>query len=657
MRKIIKFLSLLLLFVLFSVKNNVEAATDYPVQQMEISSVYGQELRASGNTDNSSIVIANKSGDDLERWKFTFVRDGDVKIVNISNGRLLSPDSWNVTNGARCVSYGDCNKQEQIWQVTGVDRDYLGNYINYKITNSKNPNLALTFYSNNIVSINNYTGANNQKWRLNSSGLEGFAGLCKDMNGREKAGTIGGVLGQTVTVTNVNDFMNYARGDVPRTIVIDGNLSVNGLTKVPVGKNKTIIGAYGSSIRNLYFYLDNTCKSGNFIMKNLIIKHDDTINANNDIPMYISDGNNFWLDHCTFEGHNMNNNKYLHDRDVDKFLYVGVKADYVTVSESKFSDHKYGLILGYPADDNNSKAIYTGYPRMTLSDNYFSNMTCRAPGLMRYGYFHSLNNYIENVHLGYTACTNANIYSEKNYFNRVAGIVDDYGTAKFTDEGSYPRVKASKSAATSWRPRNNYSYISMDTNKLRDYCVRYAGAQTSRYNFNYSNFNKAGVPMANYVVSGSSSKEQLVNGAYYYIKNINSNLYLTVSGSKDSNKTNIEQRKGTGEPGQVFKAVYLGNGYYKFVSQVGNRDKVIDIAGASKDNGRNVLLYRDSGGINQQFKLINTNQSNVFEIATRVSEDNSRIEVANASNADGANIQQWQANSNNCQKWRFEIIK
>lgn len=51
-------------------------------------------------------------------------------------------------------------------------------------------------------------------------------------------------------------------------------------------------------------------------------------------------------------------------------------------SGNVFMNHKYGLILGYPAEDGLS--IYSGYPHMTICNNYFYNVLTRAPGLMRY---------------------------------------------------------------------------------------------------------------------------------------------------------------------------------------------------------------------------------------------------------------------------------
>ncbi|MBU5317455.1 RICIN domain-containing protein [Clostridium bornimense] len=667
-KNIIIILMISIIISLLPLKENlVLAATDYPVQEMEIATLDGYKLAVSGNQDGSLLKVVSGNGEQNERWKFTYVNGGYFKLVNQDTGRLISTTSWTVSSNAKCITYGDANKQEQCWIIEGVDKDSLGNYITYKIKNYKDSSMVLT--SNGVdkqVTLTKYTGADNQKWRLNSAGLEGFAGYSKSMDGKYKAGTIGGVLGETVMVSTFDEFQKYSLGDDSRTIVITKDIVKNSLTKVKVGKNKTIIGAYGVSLTNLYFYLDQTCNSGNLIMKNLQIKHSDTINENNDIPIYISVGTNFWIDHCTLEGHDLTKNTSLHSKDVDKLIYVGVKADYITVSNSKFTGHKYGLILGYPSDDESAKATYTGYPRMTISNNFFKDVQTRAPGLMRYGYFHSYNNYIESAKLGYTSCTNANIYSEKNYFNNCKnnGLVDDYGTGYFTDEGSYPTVTASKSKATSWRPKNNYTYNTMQTNKLREYAEKYAGAQNSKTKINYSTYKSPGVQSSNYVVtsktssntSNTTTSSDLIDGGIYYIKNVNSNKYLDVYNGIYKNNTNVQQHPGNGEKAQRFKVVSAGNGYYKLVSQVGNADKVLDVSKKSNKNGANIAIYSDNSGENQKFKITSLGNGK-YTIATKISKGKSVVEVKDGSTAKKANVQQWESNGHRCQQWKFELVK
>ena len=122
---------------------------------------------------------------------------------------------------------------------------------------------------------------------------------------------------------------------------------------------------------------------------------------------------------------------------------------------------------------------------MTIANNYFYNNYTRAPGLMRYGYFHCYNNYIYSFHLGYTPYTGCNIYSEKNYFDAgsYAGcVVDDKGVGAFTDTGSVLSSDISNlsTAATSWRPSTNYGYATRSASDAKTWAVNYAGAQSSK---------------------------------------------------------------------------------------------------------------------------------------------------------------------------------
>jgi pectate lyase len=148
--------------------------------------------------------------------------------------------------------------------------------------------------------------------------------------------------------------------------------------------------------------------------------------------------------------------------------------------------HEYALILGYPAEDGAS--TYSGYPRMTIANNYFYNCYTRAPGLMRYGYFHAYNNFVYSFHLAFTPYTGCHIYSEKNYFDKGSYdgyVVDDKGVGEFTDEGSVlsTSVSSIKTPATSWRPSSNYSYSTRDANSAKTWAQNYAGAQSSKITY------------------------------------------------------------------------------------------------------------------------------------------------------------------------------
>lgn len=311
-----------------------------------------------------------------------------------------------------------------------------------------------------------------------TTGTNGMLGFAKS------ASVSGGGGGSVVYVGSASELQAYVSDNTPRVVVIAGNIAPTSKTRVTFGSNKTIIGSYAyNKIHNIY--LAATSSSGNVIFQNLTFSHDAGINGNDDIQLYLNYGRGYWIDHCTFSGHSYS----ASGSDLDKLLYVGVYADYITMSQCKFMNHKYGLILGYPSDG--AQGTYDGYPRMSIFNNYFENVYVRAPGLFRYGHFHVKNNYINNFNLAFTISQNARIYSEGNYFGTGAsngGTLNDYGNGWFTDADSYPTPSGQSSPQTTFFPWNSYSgYVKQTAEYAKQFATSWAGAQTSsnRWVFGY----------------------------------------------------------------------------------------------------------------------------------------------------------------------------
>lgn len=296
------------------------------------------------------------------------------------------------------------------------------------------------------------------------TGLTGFALAAK---------VTGGWAGQVVSITTLDQLKANIGDTTPRVLVINSNISAASLTKVNMGANKTLIGSFQNrTLENIH--LRATAQSQNIILQNIIFKHSASIKANDDIQVYLNYGSQYWIDHCSFVGHSWSTT----DGSEDKLVYIGEKADYATISNCFFGNHKYGLIFGHPADDNNP--AFNGYPRLTLCHNRFDNMEVRAPGLMRYGYFHVYNNYVNNFHLGFTLAQNANILSESNYFGEGSqnnGMLDDKGTGTFTDTNSVPAITNQKSPNAKWTARSNYNYTLKTAAQAKEFTQKNAGAQ------------------------------------------------------------------------------------------------------------------------------------------------------------------------------------
>lgn len=293
------------------------------------------------------------------------------------------------------------------------------------------------------------------------------------------SGVTGGWNGSVVEINTLAELNQYIGDSIARVLVINSDIKASQLTKVNLGSNKSIIGSFGN--HTLYnVHLRATPSSKNIIFQNLIFQHSMEIKNNDDIQLYLNYGSQYWIDHCAWVGHNWSAN----DGSLDKLLYIGDKADYVTISNCFFANHKYGLIFGHPADDNNTD--YDGFPHLTICGNHFENMEVRAPGLMRYGYFHVYSNYINNFHLGFTLATNAKIISENNYFGTGSdskGMLDDKGSGTFTDTGSIPAITNQKSPDSTWAPSSIYSYEAKSAEDARIFTAMYAGAQSSELVF------------------------------------------------------------------------------------------------------------------------------------------------------------------------------
>ena len=463
----------------YTTSTKVTLPSHYPVQEMTfVSTSDGQYVTGSSSINNT--VSSNSTASTANRWVLQKVDSDSYLIVNSETGYVLAPTNNTASSDASVVTTGVADTKAQYWKIIAVKNDCYSNGLNYKVVNATNTDLALTL-SNNGYKLSKYTGSASQCFRFNAYGVEGFAGYCKDMNGNEKASVTGGILGDVVTATSISELQKYASGSTPYTIIISNNISANALTKVNVGKNKTFIGSYSAhTLHNIHFR--NISSSGNNIYKNITFSHSVEINNNDDIQMYISDGMNFWIDHCSFTGHNMSTDTAIHANDTDKFLYVGLNASFVTVNGSYFGGHKYGIILGYPQEDGAN--TYDGYPCMTICNNYFNTTKTRAPGLMRYGYFHCYNNFVYDFDLGYTPYTHSKIYSERNYFDKgehkgaVVNIMET--NAQFLDKDSYSTSPIQSMGNLTWNPISNYGYATRNASSAKSWCQSHCGAQSSK---------------------------------------------------------------------------------------------------------------------------------------------------------------------------------
>ena len=143
----------------------------------------------------------------------------------------------------------------------------------------------------------------------------------------------------------------------------------------------------------------------------------------------------------------------------------------------------------------------------------------------------------------------------------------------------------------------------------------------------------------------------------YRIKNVNSGLYMSVKNNEAAAGANIEQSSGDISDGSVWRLKHKGYNYYEMWTYLGGGDTyVADVDGGKADSGANLALYTNNNNGAQWFRFFE-NEGGSYTIVSRCSGDKGAIEVTNALTTDGANIQQWEINGHDCQKWVLEAVE
>jgi pectate lyase len=120
-----------------------------------------------------------------------------------------------------------------------------------------------------------------------------------------------------------------------------------------------------------------------------------------DAVMIKSGATNVWLSHLTLENY------------FDGLVDVTRASTDVTVSWSEFKNHSKTMISG------SGGAPEDVIVRMTIHNNYFHDTAQRHPSVS-YGKAHAFNNYLVDIDLyGMRGRNGGQLYSEKNYFERV----------------------------------------------------------------------------------------------------------------------------------------------------------------------------------------------------------------------------------------------
>ncbi len=292
-----------------------------------------------------------------------------------------------------------------------------------------------------------------------------------------------------------------------RTLRQNGSNREKAQIQLTVPSNTTLVGV-GGTARLLGVFL--TVNTGtNIIVRNLHLEApvdhftswspgDGTRgswNARFD-AMTVITGKNIWVDHCTFtDGRFPDREAPLgfhgeHVQRHDGLLDIEDGSDFVTVSDSRFTDHDKAILIG-SGDGRGDRD--RGHLKVTFVRNLFTDIVQRGPRV-RFGQVHVVN----NVYRGRAADTlyalgaglESAIFSERNVFVYPRGnpalAVADYGGEHFRDTGSWFNGRPARldavasglglSGEVGWDPADVYDYRPLRSpSAVEHHVLRHAG--------------------------------------------------------------------------------------------------------------------------------------------------------------------------------------
>lgn len=453
----------------------------YPVQEFRIG-IGGTDRNVVGTATaaGSPLASATNAGTRLEKWSLTFVSTGVYEIVNSQSGHVVTHVD------GRAVTSPDVDGANQRWRIVPVAKDFEGFDLLYKIVGDANTSLGLSLdTATNALAVASYAGGEFQKFKLNLDGLEGFAANSR-VGGKEKAGTIGGLLGATEFVSTRAQLVAALNKVEPLTVVVTADLDLVDQPKDQqrIRDKKTLVGSYARNtlydcqLRNDDFNGADPAPSNNIVVRNMNFVAR-TLNSTGSgvILLSVYGGRNIWIDHNDFSA------TFAQNRDVEvgKFLWIntpaanwsdgvynGVNPDYITISYNSFVNRYWTVAFGSQNKD-------VSRLRSTMMFNRWEQCSRRTPQysngyLHLYSSFHTVTGPSNpNASSQVIAGEGSRVLSENMRFEALAGkeIDIDRSTAlAYQDLNSYAASSTSATPSrlsvtpqgTAWKASDSYGY-------------------------------------------------------------------------------------------------------------------------------------------------------------------------------------------------------
>ena len=143
----------------------------------------------------------------------------------------------------------------------------------------------------------------------------------------------------------------------------------------------------------------------------------------------------------------------------------------------------------------------------------------------------------------------------------------------------------------------------------------------------------------------------LADGTYTVSTVLKDGMLLDVAGSSKKDGGNVLIYTSNGGANQKWRVSHDSKGYVTLSNA--NSGKVLDVAGGSAKNGANALQYSSNGGRNQKWVAVRSGSS--YRLVSAMSQS-LVLDVAGWSTKNGTNVDVWTSNGGANQQWKFKPV-
>ena len=415
----------------------------------------------------------------------------------------------------------------------------------------------------------------------------------------------GGNSGTSVTVTTASQLATYASSNSAYNITVSGTIDLGTDGIVRLGSNTTLKGANTSATIIGTINIEGV---SNVIVKNLNITAPTGAAGDNDGVQIRGAASGILVTKCNI--YNC----------TDGCLDVTHGGGVATISWCKFyytwdNGHNFACLIGAADDD------YGTY-YLTYHHNWWAQGCDQRMTASRFGPVHFYNNYFSCTGNYYctTSRTICEMLAQNNYYDGVSNPLakEDNGRL-YTSGNIFNNCTGNQVTSSDAVFTPSYSYSLTSTSSVPSVVTAGAGN----------------------VTSSSSVTNSIINGTYSIIAT-HSGKALDTYAWGTTNGTNICQWSYWGGATQQY-IISSVDGIWHRITPVISTGQAFDVYGISTESGANINTWSYWGGYGQQFRF-QVAGTGKWRIINRNSDK--CLDVASASTADGANVQQWTCTAN-----------